>query len=189
MAIHIFCPVCKKSYGLDSKECSKCGTPFGKNKKYRVCVSDKGKRLTKVVENLTLAREWETAKKADLLRGDLDISQDSKPAFTVNELWARYLSWAKENKKSWEDDKWYYARHLEPRFGNKRLDAISPLDIERMKKELKEGTSKRGKPYAPATIKHQIVILRRLYNLAWKWGIYDGKSPVESVDMPKIDNH
>ena len=182
MAIHIFCPVCKKSYGLESKECSKCGTPFGRDKKYRVCVSDKGKRITKVVENLTLAREWETAKKTDLLRGDLDINQKGKPALTLNEVWVRYLSWAKENKKSWKDDNWYFAKHLEPRFGNKLLGSIAPIDIERMKKELRE----RG--YAPATIKHQIAILRRLFNLARKWNLYEGKNPVESVEMPKIDN-
>jgi integrase len=191
MAIHIFCPVCKKSYGLESKDCSKCGTPFGKNKKYRVCVSDKGKRITKVVENLTLAREWETAKKTDLLRGDLDINHKVNPTLTLNELWIRYLSWAKENKKSWRDDKWYFSKHLEPRFGNKRLDAISPMDIERMKKELREGgegVRGRHKPYAPATIKHQIAILRRLFNLARKWNLYEGKSPVESVEMPKLNN-
>jgi len=182
MAIHIFCPVCKKSYGLESKECSKCGTTFGKNKKYRVCVSDKGKRITKVVENLTLAREWETAKRADLLRGELDINQKGNPALTLNDVWLRYLPWAKENKKSWKDDNWYYTKHLVPRFGNKRLDSIAPIDIERMKKELRE----RG--YAPATIKHQIAILRRLFNLARKWDLYEGKNPVESVEMPKIDN-
>ena len=145
-------------------------------------MSDKGKRITKVVENLTLAREWETAKKADLLRGDLDINQKGKPALTLNDVWAKYLPWAKENKKSWKDDNWYYAKHLVPRFGNKRLDSIAPIDIERMKKELRE----RG--YAPATIKHQIAILRRLFNLARKWDLYEGKNPVESVEMPKIDN-
>ena len=57
-----------------------------------------------------------------------------------------------------------------------------------MKLDLKKGLNKRGKPYAPATIKHQLVILRRLYNLARKWGVYAGASPLESVSMPKIDN-
>ena len=47
MAIQIFCPGCKTSYGLEAKSCSKCGATFGRDKKYRVCVSDKGKRITK----------------------------------------------------------------------------------------------------------------------------------------------
>jgi integrase len=36
--------------------------------------------------------------------------------------------------------------------------------------------------------KHQLVILRRLYNLARKWGLYAGKSPLESVSLPRLDN-
>jgi integrase len=189
MAIHIHCPSCKSSFGLEAKECSKCGKAFGRDKKYRVTVSVKGKRVTRVVDNLTLAREAEAAIKGDMLRDKLDFNQKAKQVPTLGQVWKRYLPWAEENKKTWINDQRYYVKHLEPRFANKRLDAISPLDVERMKKELKEGINKRGKPYAPATIKHQIVILRRLYNLARKWGMYDGKSPIESVDMPKIDNH
>jgi integrase len=188
MAIHIHCPSCKSSFGLDVRVCTKCGKVFGRDKKYRVSVSVKGQRVTRVVENLTLAREAEAAMKGDILRNQLDINQKAKQVPTLGQVWKRYLPWAEENKKTWINDQRYYAKHLEPRFANKHLDAISPLDVERMKKELKEGTNKRGKSYAPATIKHQIVILRRLYNLARKWGMYDGKSPIESVDMPKIDN-
>ena len=70
-----------------------------------------------------------------------------------------------------------YCRHLEPRFGKKTLDAISAIDIERMKTELRKGLNKRGKPYAPATIKHQLVILRRLYNLARRWNLLDQEKP------------
>jgi integrase len=188
MAVHSFCPVCKTSSGLKEKSCTKCGRPFGQNKKYRVCVSSKGRRVTRVMNNLTLAREAEAAIKGDLLRDEFDIAQREKKIPTLEQIWARYLPWAREHKVSWMQDQMYYRKHLEPRFANKRLDAISPMDIERLKKELREGTSLRGTPYAPATIKHQIVILRRLYNLAKKWGLYDGKNPVHSVDMPKLDN-
>jgi integrase len=187
MAIHIYCTGCYTSNGLDAKTCSKCGTPFGRDKKYRVCVSVKGKRVTRVVDNLTIARQTEAAIKGDLVRGEYEINRKKK-APTLNEVWAKYLPWAKEHKKSWPADMWYFRKHIEPRFGKKPLDAISPIDIERMKLELKKGVNIRGKPFAPATIKHQLVILRRLYNLARKWNMYDDKSPLESVEMPKIDN-
>ena len=36
-------------------------------------------------------------------------------------MWDKYLPWAKEHKKSWKDDEYYYRKHLEPRFGSKRL--------------------------------------------------------------------
>jgi integrase len=189
MAIHIYCTKCYTSNGLEVKACSNCGSAFGREKKYRVCVSVKGKRITRVVDNLTLAREAEAAIKGDMVRGEFDINRNGrKKVPTLNELWQRYLPWAKEHKKSWTSDLWYYRKHLEPRFGGKTLDTISAIDIEKMKSDLKKGLNKRGKPYAPATIKHQLVILRRLYNLARKWGMYVGKSPLESVSMPRLDN-
>src|SRR3974377_2216862 len=165
MAIHIYCSKCRGSYKLDAKVCSKCETAF-KKKKYRVCVSVKGNRVTRFFDNLTLAREAETAIKADILRGDLDIKLKIEPVPTHNEVWAKYLPWAEEHKKTWDDDLLNYRKHLEPRFGRKRLDAISSLDVERMKLELRRGTSKQGKPYSMATIKHQMVLLNRLYTLA-----------------------
>ena len=181
MAIHIYCTKCYTSNGLNAKACSNCGEIFGRDKKYRVCVSVKGKRDTRVVDNLTLARQKEATLKADLERKHMGIEEE-KPPPTLAEMWAKYLPWAKEHKKSWKDDCWYYMKHLKSRFGNKRMDKLAPLDIERMKKELRESG------YAPATIKHQIAILRRLFNLARKWNLYDGKNPVESVELPKIDN-
>ncbi len=192
MAIHSFCTRCKTSSALDAERCSKCGIAFGRSRKYRVCVSVKehrGKRITKVVDNLTLARETQTAIKADLLRGDLDINQKPKKVHTLNEVWAKYLPWAKEHKKTWDDDMLHYRKHLEPRFGKKRLDAISAMDIERMKVEMKKGVSKNGKPYSPATIKHQLVLLNRLFNLAYRWGLYAGENPMNRVEVPKLDNH
>jgi integrase len=188
MAIQIYCPTCRASYKLDAKECPKCKIPFGRTKKFRVCVSFKRKRVTRFFDNLTLAREAETAIKADILRGDLDINQKPKQAPTLGEVWAKYFPWAKEHKKTWDDDFLNYRKHLEPRFGKKRLDAIAPIDIERMKLELKKGINKNGKPYAAATIKHQIVLLNRLFNLAKKWRLYAGDNPVEEVEMPKLDN-
>lgn len=188
MAIHVYCRGCYTSNGLDAKSCSNCGAPFGRDKKYRVCVSVKGERATRVVDNLTLARQKEATLKADLEREGMDIKKKKKKAPTLSEVWAKYLPWAKEHKKSWNSDLGYYRLHLEPRFGKKALDAISPIDIERMKTELRKGVNKRGKPFAAATIKHQLVIIRRLYNLARKWNLYDGKNPIESVSMPKVDN-
>lgn len=188
MAIQIYCTGCYTSNGLDAKSCSNCGATFGRDKKYRVCVSIKGKRVTRVVDNLTIARETEAAIKGDMVRGEYEINRNVKQVPTLGELWAKYLPWAKENKKTWDDDLFNYRKHLEPRFGRKRLDSISGLDVERMKLELKKGTSKQGKPYSQATIKHQIVLLNRLYNLAKRWGIYGGENPMDRVEMPKLDN-
>ena len=139
MAIQIYCPTCRASYKLDTKECPKCKVLFGRTKKFRVCVSFKKNRVTRFYDNLTLAREAETAIKADILRGDLDINQKTKQAPTLGEVWAKYLPWAKEQKKTWITDEFNYKKHLEPRFGKKRLDAISPIDIETNEAGIKKG--------------------------------------------------
>ena len=104
------------------------------------------------------------------------------------EVWEKYLPWAKEHKGTWRDDEYHYGKHLKPRFASKAMENITPFDIEKMKTELKKGLNAHGKPYAAATIKHQIVLLRRLFNVARKWGMYEGGNPVERVQMPKIDN-
>ncbi len=190
MAIQIYCPHCYTSNGLNAKKCSKCGKAFGRDRKYRVQVQMKGRRTSRVVDNLTIAREVEAALKGDLVRDEFEIADhqvQEKPK-TLNDIWGKYLPWAKEHKKSWRDDDYYYRAHIEPRFGSKALSDITAFDIEKMKTEMRKGKSSRGTPFAAQTIKHQIVIVRRLFNLARKWGLYDGKNPVDSVTMPKVDN-
>lgn len=188
MAIQIYCTRCYTSNGLEAKACSNCGRPFGRDKRYRVCVSIKGKRVTRVVDNLTIARETEAAIKGDLVRGEYEINRGAKQLSALDALWARYLPWAKENKKTWRCDQYNYETHLAPRFGKKHLDSISGLDVERLKLEMKKGTSKQGKPYSTATIKHQLVLLKRLYNLAKRWGVFAGENPMDRVEVPKLDN-
>ncbi|NLI33839.1 MAG: site-specific integrase [Deltaproteobacteria bacterium] len=180
---------CKTSNALNAKGCSRCGAEFGRDRKYRVCVSVKGQRVNRIVQNLTIAREVESTIKSDLARGEYDVKHhrvDNTP--TLNDVWEKYLPWAKEHKETWRDDQYHYGKHLEPRFGSKRLDTIMPIDIERMKLELKRGRNKHGKPYAKATIKHQLVLLKRLFNVAIKWDLFDGKNPVSQVTLPKLDN-
>jgi integrase len=112
-----------------------------------------------------------------------------RESLTIGEFFeGRYLPWAKEHKKTWDDDFLHFHKHLKPRFGEKTFDAISPFDVEKMKLELKKGTSKQGKPYSQATIKHQLVLLNRIYNLAKRWGVYEGANPMDRVEVPKLDN-
>jgi hypothetical protein len=154
--------VCKTSNRLGAERCSNCGALFIRDKKYRVCVSVKGKRVTRVVDNLTIARETEAAIKGDMVRGEYEINRNMKRIPTLGELWAKYLLWAHEHKKTWRNDRYNYDTHLAPLFGKKRPDAISGLDVERLKLEMRKGTSKQGKPFSTATVKHQMVLLKRI---------------------------
>ncbi len=146
-----------------------------------------GTRKTKVVSNLELARDLEGKLKVDGIRGNFDINK-KKDSITLDEFWNKYLPWLMENKKSWQADVYYYDKHLKPAFGNKPLDAISPFTIESFVLKMKKAKSNREKPYAPATIKHQLVLLTRLYNVAENWGMYSGDNPCRKVKKPKLNN-
>jgi len=187
MAINIRCQKCTADIKLTSKKCSKCGAPVPKNKKYRVIVRVNGKRITKTVNNLELARDIEGKLKADNARGEFDI-QKKKNTITLNQVWDKYLPWAKANKRSWTSDQYQYEAHLKPPFGSKKLNDISPFDIEKFMVQMKKKKSKIGKPYAPATIKHQVVLLTRLFSVAEQWGLYSGDNPCTKVKKPKLNN-
>jgi hypothetical protein len=199
MAIHIYCTKCYTSNGLNAKVCSNCGEVFGRDKKYRVCVSFKGKRETRVVDNLTLARQKEATLKADLERKHMGIEEET-PASTLAEVWAKYLPWAQEHKKTWDDDLLNYRKHLQPRFGKKRLDAVSALEVNRLKLDMTKGKtkddapylSKRGKLFSASTVKHQLVLLQRLYKFAQGPDFkYKGETPFDhkQVTMPLLPLH
>jgi integrase len=202
MAIQVYCPRCRSSYKLGTNECPKCSPehgPFGKTRKYRVYISARGKTFTKYYDSLTLAREAAAAIKADILRGNLDINQKDKPVPTLREVWAKYLVWAKSEKSTWDDDMFNYQKHLEPRFGKKHLDAISAMDVNRLKQDMTKGKtkeaklylSKRDKLFSASTIKHQLVLLKRLYKFAQGPDFkYTGPTPFDhkQVAMPHLDN-
>ncbi len=189
MAIQIFCLECKTSNALAAKSCSKCGAVFTRDKKYRVCVSVKGQRVTRLCDNLTVAREAETAIKTDMLRDEFDITAHrKKKVVTLGDVWEKFFPWAKEHLKCWRTDEGFYRKHIAPRFAEKALDGITPLDIERMKLEMKKSFTPHGKPYSAQTIKHNLNLLSRLYNRAIKWGMFNGESPVKKVQPVRVDN-
>lgn len=54
--------------------------------------------------------------------------------------------------------------------------------------KMKKSKSHRGTPYSAATIKHQVVLLSRLFSLSSQWGLYDGPNPCEKIKKPKLNN-
>lgn len=191
MSIYLYCRECRSTSPIKNKSCAKCEKSFPKEgRKFRVSVTVKGKTVNRIVDNLTIAKEAESTIKSDLLRGEYNINNHKvQTVTTLDDVWNKYLPWAKENKSSWKDDYYYYNKHLKPRFGNKALEDISIINIEAFITELRNSSNARGTDFKPATIKHQIVLLRRLFNIAIKWGLFQKINPVNSVSMPKVDNY
>jgi len=75
-----------------------------------------------------------------------------------------------------------YKFYLKTPLGNRRLDAITLLDLEGLKASmLKKGLS-------PATVRLVLCDVRRVYRKLVSWGAYDGNIPTDGLVMPRLDN-
>lgn len=189
MAILIRCKECKTEMKTDAKQCQKCGTQVPKKgKTYKVVVRSQGKKKTRTTTNFTLAKEIEAKLKIDIARGEFDV-QKKKTAPTLNEFWAeQFLPWLQKNKNSWKIDYYNFTKHLSPALGNKSLDLIAPFDVEKFVLSLKKKRNKQNKTLSAATIKHQLVLLTRIFSIAEQWGVFTGRNPCQRVRKPKLNN-
>lgn len=132
--------------------------------------------------SVDLARQIRNERIIALQHGD-ELPQEKKKAITFQKLAEKYLKWSAENKnRAGIEDKSRYENHLKDRFDDKRLDEISPFDLERMKADMSKAS------ISPKTISHCLGLLRAMYNRASDWNLYDGPNPVKKVKMPVIQN-
>lgn len=103
----------------------------------------------------------------------------------LDDIWDKYLVWAKNNKKTWDDDLSRYDKHIKPSFGDKAVKSLSSLDFENLKQDLYK------KDLSASTIKHCLAIVRQVFNYAIKHDfIKNIANPVGAgrVKMPQLDN-
>lgn len=112
----------------------------------------------------SVAKEEEYRRKSQALEGQLNPHKlRQTPTFTkfVDD---HYLPWLETNRKpSTVERNQDVFDVATPCFGAKRLDAISPLDIERFKKQRKDAGKK------PGSINLELTILRTVFNKAIAW--------------------
>ncbi len=98
---------------------------------------------------------------------------------TIKELKTAYFASERGLKlKGRRTDLNRYEKHLQKTFSNKRVDMLSPLDIERVKREMKT--------HASATVFNALELLRRIIN----YGIEQKLCPPLSfkINFPQKDN-
>jgi integrase len=76
----------------------------------------------------------------------------------------------------------YYTKHISPILGAKLLSDIKNLDIEALRDHLVSLNR------APATIKQVVGIVRKVFSLMERWGLYWGKNPARRFSLPRKDN-
>jgi integrase len=76
-----------------------------------------------------------------------------------------YLPFAKSAKRSWQTDETVLRIHILPRLGRLAFDQITPLQVAELLDHMRE------RHYASGTTNRVLVLIRYIFNLAWKWGI------------------
>lgn len=85
----------------------------------------------------------------------------------LNDFWTEYIAFAKSTKRSWKRDDQLYRIRIMPRFGHLKLSEINVRQIQTLMMDIrKEGLS-------GASADHHGQLMRRMGNLAVKWGYLD----------------
>src|ERR1700691_2087777 len=96
------------------------------------------------------------------------------------ELWERYFAYAKTHKRSWDRDLQMYG-NLSNFLGTATLTTITPLRVE-------EYQQHRNREVAPATVNRETALLKHMFNMAERWGLYQGTHPVKLVKFLPENN-
>jgi integrase len=100
-----------------------------------------------------------------------------------------YKPWARENKRSFENNEKYKLPMIceSKSLKGKTFAQISPLLIEKYKKERRESELEKGRTRKPSTINRELQILSRIFSLAIRYGVTD-KNPCAEVSLLPENN-
>lgn len=188
MAILIFCSGCKRYVSRKLKDCPNCDSKIGTAKKFQVNLpTPAGKRITRVVPgNFTLAQKVEAQIKIDIIK---ERNFGIKKAPYIYDVFKSYKKWAENNVKDSCSMLSRWEVHIEPRIPETMtMDKLTAGDINLILDKMRDTGGRDGKGCAPATIKHVLGIIKRLYNWANANGLYEGPNPASKIKPPKLDN-
>lgn len=110
----------------------------------------------------------------------LDIRRDPKILFS--EMVDKYIEmFLKLNRPTWWKSEKHNLRHLNDYFGNRCLNQINALDIEKFKAE-------RLKVVSPSSVNKSLSCLRAMINKAKAWELFFGVNPVNNKQFLKVEN-
>lgn len=127
----------------------------------------------RVSENKSLlGRDIDPSEERAQKRNDLTLAEFAKDY---------YLPHAVSHKKTWKEDVYKLDRRIIPVLGNLRLSTITVRDITNFHAKEKDRNT-------ATTANHYLVLLKRMLNLAVKWGLLE-KSPAVGLDKFKEPPH
>jgi len=105
-------------------------------------------------------------------------NQANEVKWTIDRLWEEYKN-NKPNLKGLKTDICRYNMHIKPYLGHKEPSELSPFDIDRIRINL-------IKTHAPQTVKHVLVLIKRIINFGVTKQICLGLN--FKIEMPKVNN-
>ena len=166
--------------------------PKSRGRTFYIAYMEQGHRVR---EKIGSEREHVTEKMAGQVREQRRVKErlgeeipSGRRSITLDEAFSLYLEWAKENKKTWENDDRLYRKRIRPRFGNLPLTRIRPHDLELFRSKLKNTIGIKGTLLRPATVKHYMILIRRIINFAIQVGKYNGENPFRHIKFKQLNN-
>lgn len=137
-----------------------------------------GKR---VQESTGTANRREAEKIVALRLSEVQRGVYVKPVYVpLSEVWGRYSAYSQAHKRSWKRDDQMY-RNLQGFFGPVNLETLTPLWVEDFQHH-------RVREVSPATVNRECALLKHMFNMAERWGMYRGTNPVRLVKFLPENN-
>jgi integrase len=188
MAILAFCSGCKRYVSRKLSNCPNCGSKIGTTKKFQVNLpTPAGKRITQVVKgNISLAERVEAKIKVDIIK-ERNFGIRKSPL--IHDIFRAYKKWTDQNRKGPHMLSSRWEVHIEPYIPELwTMDKLTSSDINQILDRMRDSGGRNGNGCAPATIKHVLGLIKRLYNWANENGLYKGPNPAVKIKPPRLDN-
>lgn len=152
------------------------------------CSLERGKILKNIAcgeghQSLKERKEIQQIKEDKKIADKEEEERDNIPFHVLGD---RYIENAKTEKPlSWKSDDARYRLHLLPALGNISLQKISPLILEKLKRDLSKkklnnkSKGKSQKTLSEKSVHHCLTLIRAMFNKAEAWELFYGKNPVK----------
>ena len=146
--------------------------------RYNVQIRKEGyPSVTKTFTGISIARKWANSIEADMERRLHVVIPDHT---TVGNLLERYIRAILPTHKGQQAER-YRLGNLKRHFGDIRLTDLTSKEVAKCR-------DRSLKKVSPASLKRELVILRRVLTLASKdWGVALPQNPVGMISLPKAD--
>lgn len=159
------------------------------------------KRAARTGEGPTSLAAIRAQAEADRKHEELAAARVSQGPRTFADLARGYLDWARDNKRSWTEDRGRFENHILPLLGVVVAADMARADVERLQKVLASKRVRGGGRMSPATQLQCLALVRQVYNWAAvatdETGqvLHAGANPAQlsrrysvGVQVPVIDN-